>query len=86
MHLQSVILKHELSQQHQESEISQLCWQLAEKDKEVSALRTELLRRERTVDKQKAELENAFRHIEELHIPQVQCIFTLHLGAPSSFI
>ena len=71
MQLQSDMLKHEFLQQQHEAEIAQLQWQLADKDKENSSLRNELVYREKTVDKQRAELEDAARHIEELQYAQV---------------
>lgn len=71
MQLQSDSLKQELAQQQHASEVEQLQYQLAERDKEVSALRNELVHSERTVDKQRVELEDAMRHIEELQFAQV---------------
>ena len=71
MQLQSDTLKHEFLQQHHEAEIAQLQWQLADKDKEISALRNELVHREKMMDKQRAELEDAARHIEDLQYAQV---------------
>ena len=71
MQLQSDTLKQEFLQQQHNSEITQLQWQLTEKEKEVANFRNQLLHREKTVDKQRAELEEAARHMEELQLTQV---------------
>ncbi|KAK3699446.1 hypothetical protein QZH41_018616 [Actinostola sp. cb2023] len=64
MQMKSELLKSSFMQQNRNAEIVELQRKLDERDIEVSTLRAELLRQERTIDRKRAELEDSLRDME----------------------
>jgi len=80
MQLKSELLKSSFMLQNRNAEIVELQRKLDEREAETASIRGELLRRERIIDRQRAEFEDTLRDMEHMKYAEViNCIlFEVH--------